>query len=387
MKKQDKNKDFLLDNEFIAWRLFRTEEQNLHWARFADEHPECRGALDKAIHKFSAIKLNHFQLAESVQEELYHKILAEVYRRRTRRKRMVYWSAAAGMAVMLASSLFFLQPRDRQLAQQKVPDAETIIGQSMPSNDIRLIAGEWMTELKQNARIALTEDYISVEEKKISKIHLAENVMNKLIVPLGKRSTLQLADGTKMWLNSGTELDFPSKFEGDMREITVKGEIYIEVAKGEKPFYVNTPQFRIEVYGTTFNVSAYGENEENNVVLVEGSVEVTAAGCDPVKLTPREKAVVSADGIVKKSVNVEEYTGWKDGILIFNQTPISEVLKKVGRHCSIRFEDHSNKKLSTKTCTGKLYLPEDYEEIMISLSALSATQYHRDGDIIYLKNQ
>ena len=276
----------------------------------------------------------------------------------------------------------FLQPRNKT-AQKDVAGVEAIIGQAMPSDNIRLISGQKVVELKQNAQIALQNERISVvEESDVSEMPLAENVINKLIVPSGMRSTLQLADGTKLWLNSDTELDFPSQFAGDIREITVKGEIYIEVARGRQSFYVNTPQFRVRVHGTKFNVLAYSEDEENSVALVEGSVEVITAEHGITILAPNEKAAISADGILKEIVNVDEYISWKDGMLIFNQMPISEVLKKIGRYYNVHFEDHSGKELSAKTCTGKLFLFEDFEKIMVSLSILSATQYIREGDVI-----
>ena len=382
MKKYHQDKDFLFDNEFIMWRLFRTEEQELYWERFADEHPECRDAMESAICKFNAMKINSFELAESEQEKLYQRILADVRHSRMRRRRMMYWSAAASIALLMVSSLMFLQPFNKP-AQEDAAGAEAIIGQAMPSDNIRLISGEKMMELKQNAQIALQNGRISVvEENDVSEISLAGNAINKLIVPSGRRSTLQLADGTKLWLNSGTELDFPSGFAGDTREITMKGEIYIEVAKGRQPFYVNTSQFTVRVHGTKFNVLAYSDNEENSVALVEGSVEVMTTGNETIRLAPNEKAAVNAGEILKTAVNVDEYTSWKDGVLIFNQTPISEVLKKIGRYYNVHFENLSDNELSTKTCTGKLFLSEDFKEIMVSLSTLSATQYIREGDVI-----
>jgi len=308
--------------------------------------------------------------------------------RKNKIHRMVRWTqrVAACTALLIVSSLMFILPHIRS-ARQNLSGVEAIVGQVMQSNDIQLITGEKVVELKQNALITVNDGQISVaeEESNISEILLSENVMHKLIVPPGKRSTLQLSDGTKMWLNSSTELDFPSKFTGNTREITVKGEIYIEVAEGQKPFYVNTSQFRVRVHGTKFNISAYGEDEENSVVLVEGSVEIATADHKPIMLTPSEKVAVSAGEIQKATVNVAEYIGWKDGVLIFDQTPISEVLKKIGRYYNVCFEDRSGKELFAKTCTGELFLSEDFEEMMLCVATLSATQYEKEDDIIYLK--
>ena len=165
----------------------------------------------------------------------------------------------------------------------------------------------------------------------------------------------------------------------------MKGEIYIEVAKGQKPFYVNTSQFRVRVHGTKFNISAYGDNEENSVVLVEGSVEVVTPGQESAWLAPNEKAAISSGEILKETVIVNEYTSWKDGVLTLKKTSVTEMLKKIGRYYNVRFENHYDSEPSAKTYTGNLLLTEDLEEIMISLSTFFSMQYQRDGDIIYLR--
>ena len=303
------------------------------------------------------------------------------------RFRKIWYAAAAALllGLLIPAIQFFLKPKTEQAVVQY---AGAIVGQAMPSTDIQLISGEKVVELKQNAQIELKDGHISiVEESDVSKMLLSENVMNKLIVPAGKRSSLQLGDGTKIWLNSGTELDFPSKFAGRTREISVKGEIYIEVEKGHQPFYVNTSKFRVQVHGTKFNISAYGENEDNSVVLVEGSVEIVTPGQEPTWLAPNERAAIIAGDILKETVNVDEYTSWKEGVLIFNKTPISEILKKIGRYYNVHFEDRSGNELFSKTCTGELILSEDFEELMISLSLFFSMQYHREGDIIYLRKK
>ena len=92
--------------------------------------------------------------------------------------------------------------------------------------------------------------------------------MNRIVVPYGKRSNITLADGSKVWLNSGTQLDFPTTFTGSTREINVNGEIYIEVKENKDiPFIVNTNNMSINVYGTSFNVTAYENNSPNSASL------------------------------------------------------------------------------------------------------------------------
>ena len=83
------------------------------------------------------------------------------------------------------------------------------------------------------------------------------------IVPVGRRSSITFADGTRLWVNSGSKVVYPVKFAKEKREIFVEGEIYLHVSRDEqKPFIVKTHQMDIKVLGTQFNVTAY-ENEAN----------------------------------------------------------------------------------------------------------------------------
>ena len=354
---------------------------------YLQEFDEVSGSIwDEAI-------ANNPLMTEDKRESYRKKAcqLLEAYERKHKpvpsrnivRFRTIFY-AAATIALLVASTYFI----KLQLKSRPAPNIETIIGQAMPSNDIRLITGEKVVALNQNAQLALKDGLISVvEERNASEIALSANIMNKLVVPAGKRSTLQLADGTQIWLNSGTELDFPSNFTRDTREINVKGEIYIEVAQGQKPFYVNTSQFRVQVHGTKFNISAYGENEENSVVLVEGSVEVVTPGQESTWLAPNEKAVVTTGEVLKETVTVDDYTSWKDGVLTLNKTSVSEMLKKIGRYYNVHFENHCDSVQSAKTYTGKLLLTDDFEDLMLSLSTFFSMQYDKEGETVYLRKK
>ena len=350
------------------------------WNEAIANKPLMTARKRKAYRKKACQLLDEY--ARQLPNEHEHKRI-QVPSRNTVRFRRIFYAAAA--IALLAASTFFIK---LQQGNRPAQNMEAIIGQAMPSNDIRLITGEKEVALNQNAQLALKDGHISVvDESNESEIALSENVRSKLVVPAGKRSTLQLADGTQIWLNSGTELDFPSKFTGATREISVKGEIFIEVAKGQKPFYVNTSQFRVRVHGTKFNLSAYGENEENSVVLVEGSVEVVAPGKESAWLAPNEKAIVGTGEIVKETVSVDEYTSWMDGVLTLNKTSVTEMLKKIGRYYNVNFENNCDSEVTAKTYTGKLLLTDDFEELMISLSAFFAMQYDKEGETVYLRKK
>lgn len=381
--------DFLKDDKFIEWRLFLTDDLEEYWTHYIEEFPECAQTMNEAIRKFKSVKLNNGKLSELTQAVLYQRIVGKI-QRKARMRRIRYWSAmAAGIALLVVSSWVFLGDNQPDVSDPEI--VEAFIGQPLPSDEIQLISGENVVELGQNAKIDLSGDgkaSVVQEDANTTELTLAENTLSRLIVPYGKRTTVQLADGTNVWVNSGTELEFPSKFDGKTREITVKGEIYIEVARAEdKPFYVNTDHFRVRVFGTKFNISAYPECNEKSVVLVEGSVEVNADNYDAMMLVPGEMYSITPSETGKTKVDVATYTSWKDGVLIFDKTPMSEVLEKIGRYYNINFEDHSDARLSAKSCTGKLLLSENFDEVMTSVSAISSTIYYMEDGVVYLKNR
>jgi uncharacterized protein (UPF0216 family) len=394
MDKTPNLKNFLFDNEFIKWRLFRTEESDKYWSEFIKENPQYQGDLELAIKKFKAIRLNDNNnnsfLTQQQKDELLDKIIQDsVFKIKRKRRVKYYWSAIACIIVLAISTIFiYTNKPDNHIIQN------SIVGETLPSKDIRLISGKTVVDIKQNAEIQLSsKGGVSIAEEgakdgtqATTSLNLTEEVINKLIVPYGKRSTLKLADGTKIWLNSGTELQFLTNFVNAERHVTVKGEIYIEVAEDKsKPFYVHTSQFDVRVFGTKFNISSYQDSEEQSVVLVEGKVEV-ASKLKTQILNPGELFAIDPRGIKCKKVDVNEYIIWIDGVFILKKTPISDLLKRVGRYYNIDFKDYHSE-LMSRTCTGKLFLSDDIEQVMNIICTISNTNYKRTGNSIYISDK
>jgi hypothetical protein len=382
MMQFNKDTDFLNEPRFIEWRLFRTEESERFWAKFIEDHPYVRDELNDAIRQFQSLRLSNSILHESTSDVLLQRIRDGVERHKKKKLRIRYMmSAAASIALIIVGSwVFFNTPKTAPVMLSE----ETIAFQTLPSDNIRLVHGNKVVELEQNATVSVESEEVSVAEgDKKTQVASSEKTMSRLIVPAGKRSMVQLFDGTKIWINSGSELGF---FSDGTREISIRGEIYLEVAKKEgKPFYVNTPDFKVSVLGTKFNISAYADNDCQSVVLVEGSVMVEAPGHESVKLMPDEMFSMNAGNISKADVSASEYVTWKDGILIFNQTPVSDVLKTVGRYYNVHFTLRNAEQIYKGTCTGKLFLPDDMNEMLEALSVLSTSKYYKENEIIYLE--
>ncbi|RZT91357.1 FecR family protein [Ancylomarina subtilis] len=159
---------------------------------------------------------------------------------------------------------------------------------------------------------------------------------NTVRIPKGSEYELVLADGTKVHLNAMSSLKFPIQFIGKTRNVKLTGEAYFEVSKDAKhPFIVDVLGTKVEVLGTSFNVKAYKEDENVVTTLVEGSVKVRSSGfkAKTMMLEPGQQAVVNeASGdIMKQEVNVDLYTSWRQGVFLFKDQRIEDIMTELSR--------------------------------------------------------
>lgn len=371
------NAYFLENRRFIQWRLTRTPELELYWVSFIQENPDLEEEFQEAIEIFDKIAINKRTFKDT--DILYGQIIESVLHKKQKRKWVFYYiSSAAAIALLLLITTFYFIWKDDNL---KTAISAEVIGKTLPDREVKLLAGGKEIVLNQNVIVQLNDGQISYTDStdtgKTVDLHNIQT--NKLIVPDGKRAFLILADGTKVWINSGTELEFPTKFTGKTRDINVIGEIFLDVAKSSKqPFIVNTSNLSVQVLGTRFNVSAYSSDKTSSVVLVNGKVEVKTKDNKSIMLIPNEMAELCGRDINKEKVDVTLYTSWIDGIFIFNMTPASELFKKVGRYYNVSFENiESNKRI-----TGKLYLSENLHDVMSSIALLTGKEYRIEDNII-----
>jgi len=165
------------------------------------------------------------------------------------------------------------------------------------------------------------------------------DVYNELNIAFGTTSQLVLADGTKVWLNSGSNLKYPLNFKGYSREVYLEGEAYFEIAKNRnKPFIVKTSYMDVKAMGTSFNVMAYPEEGMVETTLIMGKASLveelaTSKLKTLTEIKPGEMA--SFDKIKKKiileEVDTKKIISWKEGQLIFRDDPMDNVVRKLGR--------------------------------------------------------
>lgn len=170
------------------------------------------------------------------------------------------------------------------------------------------------------------------ERKTIALSEEAEPVYNTIETPVGGKYQLNLADGTKVWLNSSSSLRFPIFFSEDNREVELKGEAYFEVSKDfKRKFSVRSGIQTVEVLGTQFNINAYSDEKSIKTTLFEGEIRVIDLKTNDSKLLkPGEQSNVD-QSIQIKRIDTQAEIAWKEGYFYFKRADIETVMRQLGR--------------------------------------------------------
>ena len=189
----------------------------------------------------------------------------------------------------------------------------------------------------------------------------AEVKYNTLIVPRGGEFSLELADGTRVWLNTESKLRYPVAFTSEERRVEMEGEVYFEVAKNrEKPFVVTVNGVDIRVLGTSFNVSAY--QKDVVTTLVTGKVQLKK-GDEQVVLLPNQQAIWSDDKFKVKQVDARNYVLWKEGIFYFEDVDLETILDDMARWYNVNIF-YVNPTLKKMKFSVEIKRYEDINEIL-----------------------
>lgn len=206
--------------------------------------------------------------------------------------------------------------------------------------------------------------------------------MQTVQVPAGQNAQVTLADGSKVWLNAGSTLHFPTRFPGKERLVNLEGEGFFEVqANKEKPFIVLTTSYTIKALGTTFNVNAYKKSKDFETSLLTGKVEVADhAGKQTILLSPNNRVVLEGDKLKTLPIQDSEYFLWREGIICFNE-PLSEVLEKLELYFDVKIEVNNKRVLQNEQhCIGKFRSRDGLEHILEVLQLTSHFSYKKDDE-------
>ena len=208
---------------------------------------------------------------------------------------------------------------------------------------------------------------------------------NTLVVSRGGEYILTLSDGTKVWLNSETELKYPVRFTGNTREVSVKGEAYFEVKRDTlHPFIVHTPYSDTKVLGTSFNVSAYEDETTTAITLVSGKVEVYYQH-EKCILKPGWQAVAKnkSGTLETREVDVADYVSWKDGMFEFNDMPLEQLVSQLSRWYDVDFF-FANSKIRNFKFTGAIKRSNTLLFMLEFIEKTSNVYFKVNGNVIQI---
>lgn len=386
-----KHDELLKDEKYLLWRLSPTEQLNNYWNNLRKEHPALDSEIEQADNYLKKNIIKKRVLKTDKKEAMLRNIRLSVEQRSARKKskirtitQWIKYGVAASFLALLGLYLY-------ELTQSK--PAEQIIISRLDTQNIQLITSGKTSLFEENVNIKIDDDGIikvqSDNQTEDEEIIVGKSVLNKLVVPYGKRSKITLADGTLVWLNSGSTLEFPSRFEEKNREISLTGEMYIEVAKNKNaPFQVHTSGFNVNVLGTKFNVSAY-EKQLQSVVLVEGCVSLKTKGQNVGnQLKPNEIAFLENNNSFRKEeTEVSRHISWINGYITLNQTHISDVIKYIERYYNLSFEFVNIHNTENMTCNGKLFLSDNLDNVIKSVAIMLDMKYRKENNKIYITDK
>jgi ferric-dicitrate binding protein FerR (iron transport regulator) len=200
---------------------------------------------------------------------------------------------------------------------------------------------------------------------------IREALYNTLYNPRGSKViNITLSDGSHVWLNAGSSINYPVAFVGKERKVAITGEAYFEVFHdASRPFYVRKGNVEVKVLGTHFNVNAYDDEASIKVTLLEGAVRVLN-----VTLSPGQQALVAVTGRkddenaslhIISNPDLEAVMAWKEGLFNFNKVPLQDVLRQLARWYDVDVEYQGA--VTTKILGGEMQRDLNLSEVLDGL--------------------
>ncbi|WP_164108394.1 MULTISPECIES: FecR family protein [Sphingobacterium] len=237
---------------------------------------------------------------------------------RRSRHRYIRWAAAVLLPLLLVGGYYL-----KSINRTEVDLAEVGPGK---------FGANLITETGQVYSLTSLEDLAKLEDEGIYREEDGKEVgMHEIVTPKGGYYQLVLSDGTSVWLNAATAIRFPARFASGKREVFLSGEAYFDVSHDKSaPFIVHTDQQSTRVLGTKFNITSYKGQQADIVTLIEGSVEATSNYNDKILMTPGHQAYIGKQIRYTTVENAEDVAAWRKGEFFFDNTPIGEVMTRIG---------------------------------------------------------
>ena len=374
----------------LKGKLSESEERQLSgWRKVSDENER---AFQRMISEdFYTIGMEKLEMYDS--RVAYGRFLQKKYQQRRKRRFLINMARVAAVALPFVIALVLYVGLNREEEQMVRPSLASNILPGTSKAVLTLANGQMIPLGKEATDSTIITDgtQISASGSGVTYASGVESdsvVYNKLEIPRGGEFCLTLSDGTRVWLNSETSIQYPVAFGAKERRVFVQGEAYFEVAKdAKKPFTVQFMSSSVTVLGTSFNIRAYPEEKRSQTTLAEGSVRIYSPGSSML-LKPGEQAEVSAlsGEMVKQEVEVKNFTSWKDGRFVFEQQPLEDIMRTLERWYDIRviFKDEGAKRISL---SGNMKRYGDFSQVMKMLQMTGDVRFELHGNDVYITTE
>ena len=328
------------------------EEEQAELTRWRDESPENERHFQE-ICKEENIKQNMQKRQTFHAEDGWEGVQRKIQRHRFRHRilNICKYAAIFIFPVAIATVAIYKSGNEpqplSQVEEQIVPGGKkaVLILDNGEAIDLKSTSG---VELKEKDGTVIQVDSTVLNYQQAPARTSEKLAYNKVNVPRGGEYQLMLSDGSKVQLNSMSSIRFPVQFAQDCRLVELEGEAYFEVSKTGQPFIVQTKGMKIEVLGTTFNISAYA-NEEYQTTLVSGSVKVQTENGSNRILKPSEQACITpgSNQINVRNVDTAFYTSWIHGKINFKDQRLDDIMKTLARwyDMDVVYENEATKEL------------------------------------------
>lgn len=383
--------DFLNDEEFVAWVKYPTAERDAYWEKVITTYPQKDSQVQQA--RELILLLNSIPKPATAESHgrVWENIAAGMQEARVRR--ISPWrmgAVAASVLVLVSAGLFLLQPAPQKPALPPAVEARDVApgknvamltlanGRQLLLDDSAdgLLAKEGGTNIRKTANGQLIYDNEGSGSKTVH--------VNRIDIPRGGQYRLTLPDGTEVWLNAATSLQYPSSFTGKDRTVQLNGEAYFEVTQNtEMPFRVVSAGQVVEVLGTRFNVNCYEEEDAVRTTLLDGRVRLTNERQASRILSPGEQCTLFPTGRIQiRSADVEEVMAWKEGYFIWNNEPLESIMRKLARWYNI--EPEYEKPLPAIALSGIVSRSKNLSEVLKDMETTGSVHFRitDDGKVI-----
>ena len=373
--------------DYCAGRLSQKDMKALR--QWLERHPEGKELLADArgVEKLC----RSLRVGEGVDVAKALERFKAMTGRRAKGRRLTWWlaGAAAAMIGVIFMSLPLSEPNDEMEVVCAdpgiVPGRLKAMLEAEDGGVVGITTASGVQVMMPDGTVVEND---SIEGLRYDKREEESVTFQTLTVPVRGEFRLTLADGTRVWVNSASEVRFPTRFVGDRREIYVKGEIYMDVAHDERhPFIVHVGEHEVRVLGTKFNLKAYDEAKELQVPLVQGKVEVgNKQMASKIILSPGEQATFNQKRhtLEVQKVDTSYYTAWLDDLFAFWETPFSEVMRTLAQWYDFEYF-FQNQEVQDFIYTGKIKRYDTLNEVLENFRRTGDLDFTINGNIVIVR--